>query len=81
MAKISFTRTFAIETIKNLGDPDDFGDEGPIEEEDNETLGNELCLSGCIHDEDFGGVYEVVPEGDIDAEARVAITGWPVSLD
>ncbi|MBS1722871.1 MAG: hypothetical protein JSS66_07955 [Armatimonadetes bacterium] len=57
-----FSRAEAIQIVKAIGqDSELFGE--PEETEDycamtNEELEAELCLSGYIHDTDFGGVHD-----------------------
>jgi hypothetical protein len=59
MTKETFTRSQAIAIMLDMDDPDmDPEDKQDYETMTNEELGSELCSSGYIHDEDFGGVFD-----------------------
>ena len=58
----TFTRTEAIELLKQLadsqfGDPDEYDNPDPTTLS-NEELEEELCLSGVVHDNDILGVVD-----------------------
>jgi len=83
MEKLGFLRTDAIRVLSEMQDDADYLDDSDrtnFAEMSNEDLEAELCLSGIIHDEDMGGVFDILPEGMLNAVEVAETTGWPPSL-
>lgn len=83
MEKLGFLREDAIRVLSELQDDDDYvsdSDRIDFSEMSNEDLESNLCLSGIIHDEDMGGVFDILPEGMLNAVEVAETTGWPPSL-
>ena len=83
MEKLGFLRTDAIQLLNNMQDDGVFLDEDDMRDYSamtNDTLSGELCLSGIIHDEDMGGVFDELPAGMKNAVEVAETTGWPPSL-
>lgn len=80
---IGFTRKFAIEHLTGFDkDEKDWDDEYELKDYNsfsNEQLADELMGIGSIHDGHMAGVFDVLPEGVLDAEVVIPVTGVPPS--